>query len=190
MTPSRFFILQLTVLCLPALSLPLAWRKDLTKTAGEQICSGMAVNQLEFLDANVNVAVYLNPQKIGPINLSEVKKLAEEGKTDEQTRKDLAASFQAAVVEVLVAKLMRAFEQNPNVKEIHLAGGVSANRLLRAAIKEEAEEKKIQFRIPKSMRFCTDNAAMIAGAGYFLWKKEGPFEASNITPDSSFRLGE
>ena len=75
---------------------------------------------------------------------------------------NLAASFQAAVVDVLVGKTLRAADQY-NVKDILVAGGVSANQALREAFQEQAS---IPVYIPP-IELCTDNAAMIAAAGYF-----------------------
>jgi N6-L-threonylcarbamoyladenine synthase len=75
---------------------------------------------------------------------------------------DMAASFQAAVVAVLAGKTLRAAEAF-KAKEILVAGGVSANRALRQAF---AEQKRFPVHIPP-LALCTDNAAMIAGAGYY-----------------------
>jgi len=75
---------------------------------------------------------------------------------------DLAASFQAAVVDVLFNKTIRAAREF-GVKEIIVGGGVSANQALREAFLEQQEFK---VNIPP-LKFCTDNAAMIAAAGYF-----------------------
>ncbi len=75
---------------------------------------------------------------------------------------DLAASFQAAVVDVLVGKTVRAVKEF-GAKEILVAGGVSANRALREAMQARAE---CPVHIPP-IALCTDNAAMIAAAGYY-----------------------
>lgn len=75
---------------------------------------------------------------------------------------DLAASFQAAVVDVLVGKTKRAAEELGAV-EVLVAGGVSANKALREQMKAEI---KLPVRLP-AMELCTDNAAMIAAAGYY-----------------------
>ncbi len=75
---------------------------------------------------------------------------------------DLAASFQAAIVDTLVTKTVRA-ASDYGATAIHLAGGVSANRALRKAMKKAAE---IPVRVP-SLELCTDNAAMIAAAAHW-----------------------
>ena len=75
---------------------------------------------------------------------------------------DLAASFQAAVVEVLFKKTIQAARDH-RAKEILVAGGVSANRVLRQAFQAQSEFK---VHIPP-FSLCTDNAAMIAAAGYY-----------------------
>lgn len=74
----------------------------------------------------------------------------------------LAASFQAAVVDVLVQKTLIAARQF-DAKEILVAGGVSANLALRQAFREKSE---FPIHLPP-LSLCTDNAAMVAGAGYF-----------------------
>jgi len=79
---------------------------------------------------------------------------------------DLAASFQAAVVEVLVSKTVRA-AQTLGAAEILVAGGVSANRALREAIYAQAP---CAVHIPP-ISLCTDNAAMVASAGYYRFVK-------------------
>lgn len=90
---------------------------------------------------------------------------------DESFINNTAASFQKAAVDALVKKLMRAL-QNHTVKEVHLTGGVSANKALRVQI--EAELSRLSeppvFRHPKRMSYCTDNAAMIAAAAFHLTK--------------------
>lgn len=75
---------------------------------------------------------------------------------------DLAASFQEAVVDVLVGKTLRAAEVF-KVSDILLAGGVSANHALRSTMQKRSPRP---VHVPP-IRLCTDNAAMIAGAGYY-----------------------
>ena len=75
--------------------------------------------------------------------------------------RDLAASFQAAVVDMLVEKTVRAAEET-GATAIHMAGGVSANRALRAAMDAATD---LPVRVPPP-QLCTDNAAMIAAAAH------------------------
>ncbi|HUS91006.1 MAG TPA: tRNA (adenosine(37)-N6)-threonylcarbamoyltransferase complex transferase subunit TsaD [Phycisphaerae bacterium] len=74
---------------------------------------------------------------------------------------DVAASFQAAVVDVLRIKLRRAARQT-GARTLVLGGGVAANRALRAAAEALARELRCTLRLPE-LRFCLDNAAMVAG---------------------------
>ncbi len=77
---------------------------------------------------------------------------------------DIAASFQAAVVDVLVRKTEWAIKKE-RVRRVTLSGGVAANSELRKRMREMGEERYVEVFIP-SMALCTDNAAMIAAAGY------------------------
>ena len=77
---------------------------------------------------------------------------------------DIVASFQRAVVDVLVAKTIRAAE-NLGARTIALGGGVAANSLLRSEITRLAKQKDFRVVLP-SLAMCTDNAAMIASAGW------------------------
>ena len=86
-------------------------------------------------------------------------------KNEEINNADLAASFQTRVVKVLTDKTIKAAKEY-NVKQIVVAGGVAANQGLRSSLKAAAEENDIKLTFPK-MVYCTDNAAMIAVAGYF-----------------------
>ena len=83
---------------------------------------------------------------------------------------DLAASFQASVVEVLVTKTLRAIKQYP-VKQVLLAGGVAANKGLRTALSAAFDEiQDVELVIPP-LNLCTDNAAMIAAVGSVLFEQ-------------------
>lgn len=94
--------------------------------------------------------------------------VAEKGGMTEQNRADLAASFQAAVVDVLAEKTRRALESylglSPAQPVVAVAGGVAANAAIRAALSGVAEAQAITFTAPP-LSLCTDNAAMIAYAG-------------------------
>jgi len=77
---------------------------------------------------------------------------------------DVAASFQASVIDVLVRKTEWAIEKE-GIRRVVLTGGVAANRELRKRMKEMGHEQEAEVFIPSPF-FCTDNAAMIASAGY------------------------
>ncbi|MBC2172005.1 tRNA (adenosine(37)-N6)-threonylcarbamoyltransferase complex transferase subunit TsaD [Listeria booriae] len=100
---------------------------------------------------------------------------------------DLAASFQASVVDVLVAKTIRAAKEY-DVKQLLLAGGVAANRGLRERLTEQvaSELPDVTLIIPP-LSLCGDNAAMIAAAGTIMYE-QGVFSdlAMNANPDLLF----
>ena len=81
---------------------------------------------------------------------------------------DLACSFQNRVVEILSKKTMRALKEY-NINNLVVAGGVSANSAIRSKLKELCAKEGINLSIP-SLKYCTDNATMIAAAGYFAYK--------------------
>ncbi|KAA3637625.1 MAG: tRNA (adenosine(37)-N6)-threonylcarbamoyltransferase complex transferase subunit TsaD [Calditrichaeota bacterium] len=83
---------------------------------------------------------------------------------------DIAASFQEAAIEVLVIKTLKAAEDK-NLNHISLSGGVAANSRLRSMFEERIGDNQKLFY--PSIKLCTDNAAMIAAAGYFRFQKDG-----------------
>lgn len=85
---------------------------------------------------------------------------------------DICASFQDAVVEVLVEKTLKAVIQT-SVNTVVLGGGVSANLRLREAMQKGCDRLGVKLFFPRQS-FCTDNGAMIALAGYFQFQKTGP----------------
>ena len=84
---------------------------------------------------------------------------------------DVCASLQEAVVEVLVKKTILA-ARNHKIGQIVMGGGVSSNPRLRAAMQESCSAEGIKLFVPRPS-FCTDNAAMIAMAGYLQFQKRG-----------------
>jgi len=78
-------------------------------------------------------------------------------------RADLAAGYQEAIVRVLIDKALRAVQQT-GIRSLAVVGGVSANSRLRALLHESTQASQIRLSIPP-LRFCTDNAAMVAAAG-------------------------
>jgi len=92
---------------------------------------------------------------------------------------DLAASIQTAIVEILVEKMILASKLT-GIKQIAIAGGVSANSELRSTFQLAASENSWNIHIP-AIRYTTDNAAMIAVAGYFKYLSKD-FAAYDVTP--------
>ncbi|MGB2783580.1 MAG: tRNA (adenosine(37)-N6)-threonylcarbamoyltransferase complex transferase subunit TsaD [Atribacterota bacterium] len=96
---------------------------------------------------------------------------------------DILASFQQAIIDVLAEKTIKAALQF-KAKQIILAGGVAANTSLRREIKEKANLFNIKVFYP-SISLCTDNAAMVASAGYYKFKEN---KKSSLTLDAASRL--
>ncbi|HYH02262.1 MAG TPA: tRNA (adenosine(37)-N6)-threonylcarbamoyltransferase complex transferase subunit TsaD [Bacillota bacterium] len=97
----------------------------------------------------------------------------------------IAASFQQVLVEQMLAKLFRAATEY-RVKAVLLSGGVAANSYLRRRCQAEAERLGITLYFPE-YSLCTDNAAMIAAAGFFHYRAEGP-GTIEITAQPGLRL--
>ncbi|GBE05699.1 MAG TPA: tRNA (adenosine(37)-N6)-threonylcarbamoyltransferase complex transferase subunit TsaD [Nitrospirae bacterium] len=107
-------------------------------------------------------------------------------KEPDSKKEDIAASFQSAVIDVLTDKTVKAAKAG-NVNKIVIAGGVAANRSLRKAMIRMAEEEKMQVcLLPEYL--CTDNAAMIASAGFFRFK-QGKTAGFDLNPRAYLPLG-
>jgi N6-L-threonylcarbamoyladenine synthase len=103
----------------------------------------------------------------------------------EKNLADVCASVQFTIIKSLLTKLEKAAKEH-NVKAIALAGGVSANSGLRKSIQELGEKNKWEVFIPP-IEFCTDNAAMIAMAGYFKFL-EKDFASQETAPLPRYTL--
>jgi len=100
---------------------------------------------------------------------------------------DVAASFQNAVIDVLVANAMRAIDEF-GMEKFAIAGGVASNRTLREALQEACEKKGVEFYFPSPV-YCTDNAAMIGVAGYYDYIA-GKRDGLDLNAVPNLRLGE
>ena len=108
---------------------------------------------------------------------------------EDRFRKDVAASVEQAIVDVLVGKAVRAALRH-KVKSVILAGGVAANRKLRASLGAAlaAAAPKVRFVEPP-LAYCTDNAAMIAMGAYFMAARKKFDDPATIDVDSGWELG-
>ena len=98
---------------------------------------------------------------------------------------DISASVQYRIIAILLRKLEMAADLT-GIKEIAVAGGVSANSGLRRALREKGAEKGWQIYIPKT-EYCTDNAAMIAVTGYYK-SLEGKFASHAVEPLARWKM--
>ena len=90
-------------------------------------------------------------------------------KGEEVNKANVAASFQKAVIDVLIEHTMNA-AKNLGYKKVAIAGGVASNGNLKQALLKQCQEENIEFYSPSPI-YCTDNAAMIAVAGYYEYQK-------------------
>ena len=100
---------------------------------------------------------------------------------------DVAASFQQAVIDVLVGHSMEALDKY-GFKKFAIAGGVASNSSLRAAFEKACSEKGVEFFLPPPI-LCTDNAAMIGSAAYFEYKR-GLRNGLDLNAVPNLKLGE
>ncbi len=134
---------------------------------------------LDFSFSGIKTAVlnYINSEKqriknaflVSNKALVESRNLKQDLET-ELNKNDIAASFQEAVLEVLVNKSMLACKKYEN-KKLVVSGGVAANSRLRELFSIEAEKDGVEVYYPE-FQYCTDNAAMIASAAYYVDKLE------------------
>ncbi len=87
-----------------------------------------------------------------------------------QFQADICASFQQAVIDTLVGKTVKAAKEY-DVKTVMLAGGVAANQALRSTLEQRVTDLNLEFKVPE-FKLCTDNAAMVGIAAYFLSQKQ------------------
>ncbi len=106
-------------------------------------------------------------------------RLKEDDDFIEKNKADLAASIQSVIIEILLDKLKKAVAQT-GITEVAVAGGVSANSGLRNTLQQTADKEGWRLHLP-GIKFTTDNAAMIAIAGYFKYLDK-EFSSQDVTP--------
>jgi tRNA N6-adenosine threonylcarbamoyltransferase len=162
------------------LGLPYPGGPELAKLAGGGKASRYAFPRpmldragLEFSFSGLKTAVALTVKNAGAI--------------DDQTRADIAAGVQEAIVDTLVSKTLRALDET-GYETLVVAGGVGANRLLRERLAQAAARQGAKVFYPR-IEFCTDNAAMIAVAG-MARLKAGACESQAIRARAQWSLTE
>lgn len=108
-------------------------------------------------------------------------------KNEEINEADIAASFQKAVIDVLVEHTMHATKEF-GIKKFAIAGGVASNQTLRAAMEEACAKNGVEFYHPSPV-FCTDNAAMIGAAAYYEYM-QGTRHGWDLNAVPNLKLGE
>lgn len=98
---------------------------------------------------------------------------------------DVAASFQQAVIDILVARILKAVADYPT-RSVILSGGVAANKTLRQQLAERLKEEGLPLYTPE-LSLCTDNAAMIGSVAYFKYLK-GDFSPLSLNARANLRL--
>lgn len=139
---------------------------------------------LEKLAKDGNPKAFILPEgKVNPYDFSfsglktAVLRLVEK-LPENYNKADLAASFQENATNTLVKKITAA-AKNFNINKIVIAGGVSANQTLRKKLHEACHGKPLQVFMP-DLKYCTDNAAMIASAGFFLKDVHKDIESMDV----------
>ncbi len=113
------------------------------------------------------------------------KELANDDKFIENNLADICASYQHTIIKSLFKKLIKACKKH-GISDVAIAGGVSANSLLRSELERIGRQEKWNTYIPK-FEFCTDNAAMIAIAGHFKFENSD-FVGQDIVPNARLKF--
>ncbi|MDD5454806.1 MAG: tRNA (adenosine(37)-N6)-threonylcarbamoyltransferase complex transferase subunit TsaD [Candidatus Ratteibacteria bacterium] len=105
------------------------------------------------------------------LKTSLLRYVEKKGKITKKELPDIAASFQEAIVDALVKKTILAAEYK-KTEAIVVGGGVAANSRVRIKMQNEANRKDLKVYFPNQLKLCTDNAAMVAGLGYWMFRKD------------------
>ena len=104
---------------------------------------------------------------------------------DEQTISDISLEFQNSIIDSLVDRTIN-LSKELNINKIAICGGVSANNAIKNALKQKCENNNIEFYYPEN-KYCTDNGAMIASAGYYEFIN-GKTSSLNLNADANLEF--
>lgn len=113
------------------------------------------------------------------------KEMKKDARFIENNLADICASYQHTIIKSLFKKLVKATRQY-GIKQVAIAGGVSANSLLRSELQRIGNKEQWETYIPP-FEYCTDNAGMIAIAGYYKYLN-GEFASQNVVPDARLKF--
>ena len=143
------------------------------KVIGIEYPAGPMVDKLAHIgEATYNLPIPLNDESYN-FSFSGLKSAVinlvhnEEQRGNKINKENLCASFQKVVCEILVKKTLMAMN-NKKVKNLILAGGVSANKGIRECFEKLCDARGFHYTFPE-IKYCTDNAAMVAAAGYYAY---------------------
>lgn len=144
-------------------------------------------NSLDFSFSGIKTAVlyYVKDHFEGSKAQSAERKAEKQELKDSDAIKEIAAGFQEAMVDMIVKNVASACKRKRS-KRVVVGGGVSKNSELRKRLLEEGRRKQIEIYLPTS-KLCLDNAAMVAGLGYQLYKR-GVFSSLDLTAEPNLGI--
>ena len=131
---------------------------------------------LDFSFSGVKSAVYreIEAEKLrlnSPPDKGELEGVDNKFNFSQKFIADICASFEKTITAIFIKKIKRAIAQYPQVKAVHFVGGVSANEFLRENLAKFLAAQGRELKIPAKFEYCTDNAAMIGSAAFWLFEK-------------------
>lgn len=142
---------------------------------------GLPTYKLGIIHNNDNYNVSYSGLKSSVINIAHNEKQ----RGNPLNKADLACSFQTVAINQLISKVKKAIE-NEQIKNVIIAGGVSANKYLRREMEKLCDEYNVNLAVPE-FKYCTDNAAMIGAAAYPMYLKK-EFASLDLNASSTLEL--
>jgi len=154
---------------------PIIEKKSINGDPNKFIFTEPKVNDLNFSFSGLKTQIFMFLKKETKKNKNFIH----------ENLNHLCASIQKTIITILIKKLILAIKKD-KIKNIAIAGGVASNKYFRSEIKKMEEKLKINTCFPK-IEYSTDNAAMIAIAGYYKYKRK-EFSDINLSPDCRYKI--